>query len=228
MREFVTTVWRRGVEETMRLTAVNEGRMQSVINRYERETGDTIDVSAKTMVEVIQRDGLGVVITERPFLRYVFKTAMIVADTVMRASWQVLRAASEAGFILCDTPVVVVPPQGVRQVGFLVPGAVTYIPLSREACLKLSQPGDNRIRYTGLSSETVALVNQNIAANSIRFIMSPWKEELEEVVARSGCETAYATPRTTFRRHSQDDDGSYDSVTMNARNYFYLPNGRAP
>ncbi|MFZ3214552.1 MAG: DUF4238 domain-containing protein [Candidatus Acidiferrales bacterium] len=228
MREYVTTMWERGVKETMRLTAVNEGRMQSVMDRYERETGDKVAASARTMVEVIQRDGLKIVVNELPFLRYVFRAAKIVADTVIRSSWQVLRAPGGAGFVLCDAPVVVVPPRGVRQVGFYVPGTVTYVPLSRETCLRLSNPKRGRLQYREVDSRTVRIINQDIAANSDRFIMGPVKQEVETIVALSGCEAPNATPRAAFRRRAENDDGSFDEAVMNPRNYFYLPDGRSP
>jgi Protein of unknown function (DUF4238) len=202
--------------------------MQSVINRYEHDRGDKVTVSAKTMVEVIRREGLKVVVNEVPFLTHVFKTAQLVADTVIRASWEVLRAPTEAGFVLCDAPVVVVPPQGVRQVGFLVPGTVTYIPLSRGACLRLSHLRGRKLRYRDVNSDTVALINQNIAANSVRFIMGPAKPELETVVVLSRCEASYSTPRQTFQRLEQNDQGSFEVLTVNPRNYFYLPDGRTP
>jgi hypothetical protein len=229
MREFVTTMWEQSIKENMRLTAVNEGRMQSVINQYERDTGDKISVSAKTMVEAIQHDRLKVVVSETPFLKYVFDTAKIVADTVIRASWEVLRTPAGTGFILCDAPVVVVPRQGVPHVGFHVPGTVTYVPLTRSDCLRLSNPSRyRRLRYRDVDSETVALINQNIAASSDRFVMGPSKQELETVVELSGSATSYATPRVTFGRYGQTDDESYGILTVNPRNYFYLPDGCIP
>ena len=228
MREFVTTMWERGVKEMMRLTAVNEGRMQSVIDNYERDIGETIEVSAKTMVEVIQRDGLKVVVTEQPFLKHVFNTAKMVADSVIRASWQILRAPVEAGFMLCDAPVAVVPPRGVRQIGFHVPRTVTYVPLSRAACLRVSRYGRRPLQYRYIDGQTAALINQNIAANSDRFIMGPSRRELETVVDLSRCQVPYEMPRATFQRHEQNDDGSFEVVTVNPRNYFYLPDGRTP
>ena len=228
MREYVTTIWGRGAKEMMRLMSVNEDRMQSAISQYESDTGDKIAVSAQTMVEAIQRDGVAIVVNEVPFLRSIFDTAKIVAETVVQASWQVIRAPAETGFVLCDAPVTVVPPWGVRQIGFHVPGVVTYVPLSRAACLRLSGPRRHSLRYREADSNTVDLINQNIAANSDRFIMGPEKQELETVVARSHCAASCGTPRATFRRHAQNDDGSYEIVTMNPRDYFYRTDGRTP
>ena len=228
MREFVSKLWERSYREMMRLTAVAEGRMQGLIDRYEHDTGDTIEVTAKVMVQTIKRGGLKVIVTEAPFLRNVFDTARIVADTVIHASWQVLRAPPETGFILCDEPVVVVPPRGCRQVGVGVPGTAIYIPLSRDACLRLTNASGPRLVYRDIDTNAVELINQNIAANSIRFVMCKSDRELEAIVSRSGCAEPYATPRVTFQKHSETDEGSLEVATVNPRDYFYLPSGLAP
>jgi len=227
MREYVTTIWERGIKERMRLAAINEGRMQSEIDAYERSTGNKIDVPAKTLVDTFRRDRLKLVVSEIPFLRSVFDTAKVVAETVIRVSWQVLRAPAGTGFILCDAPVVVVPSQGVRQVGFHVPGTVTYIPLARGHCLRLSRPY-RRLKYRDVDVVTVALINLNIAANSDRFVMGPDKGELENAVALSGCAITNTIPRVTFKRLQETDRGSFDTAAINPRSYFYLPDGRTP
>jgi hypothetical protein len=103
MREFVTSSWEAHTKESMRLRAVNEDRMQSTIDRYVEETGETIEASAKTMVEVVRRGGLKVVVTEVPFLRHIFSTGQMVSQTVMQTSWQVLIASPDSGFISCAT-----------------------------------------------------------------------------------------------------------------------------
>jgi hypothetical protein len=225
MRDYVTKMWEQSITEMMRLNSVNEGRMQSVINKYERDTGDKLDVSAKTMVETIRRGGIKLVITETPFLRYVFDTAKMIADSIISASWEILRAPVETGFILCDAPVTVVPPRGVDQVGFHVPGTVTYVPLARGHCLRLTRPY-RRLRYRNVDRETVELINQNIAANSDRFVMSPVREELEAVIELSGCKTPNKIPRASFWELEKDDNGSFQGFKMNPRSYFYLPDGR--
>jgi hypothetical protein len=79
-----------------------------------------------------------------------------------------------------------------------------------------------------VDSETVTNINQNIAASSDRFIMGPAQQELETVVALSGCTAPYATARVTFERYGQTDDESFGILTVNPRNYFYLPDGHIP
>jgi hypothetical protein len=227
MREYVSTYWERNLREMMRLTAVSEDRMQGVIDRYEHDTGKKIDVPAKTMIEAI-RHGLDFRVTEAPFLRNMFDCARIVADTVIQASWQVLRAPDEMAFILCDEPVVIVPQRGSRQVGIGMPGTVIYIPLSRDACLRLKNASGPRLVYRDIDTNALELINQNIAANSTRFVMCPSKQALQTIISRSGCEERYATPRVTFQKYSETDDGSLEAATVNPRNCFYLSSGLAP
>jgi Protein of unknown function (DUF4238) len=120
--------------------------------------------------------------------------ATSLAGVLMRLQWEILEAAQDTGFILCDCPVVVVPPKGCDQVGFAVPGSAKYIPLSRQLCVRLGEPGRKR-SFRKLDKEAVRIVNQNVAANSERFIMSPSRIQLESIVSRSGCATMESTPR---------------------------------
>lgn len=227
MREYVSKLHEQALTEMMRLTSVNEARMQSAIDNYEEDTGNKIDVSAKTMIEAIRRGGIRLVITETPFLRYIFDIAKKIADDIISASWEVLRAPADAGFILCDAPVTVVPVRGTRQVGFHVPGTVTYIPLARGHCLRVTRPY-RRLRYRTADLQMVELINQNIAANSDRFIMGPIREELQTIVGRSGCMAPNRIKRAAFFELEKTDDGSLQGFQMNHRTYFYLPNGRTP
>jgi hypothetical protein len=45
----ISEMYVSGAKETMRLIAVNVGRMQSVLDRYSRDTGKSIDVSAESI-----------------------------------------------------------------------------------------------------------------------------------------------------------------------------------
>jgi hypothetical protein len=42
--------------------------------------------------------------------------AVILTRLLMRLDWEVLVASDETGFIICDCPVVIVPPKGSDQV----------------------------------------------------------------------------------------------------------------
>src|SRR5260370_40238993 len=90
--------------------------------------------------------------------------------------WEILVASDETGFILCDCPVVIVPPKGSAHVGFLIRGSAKYFPLTRSLCLRLDDRGRSR-KVRKIDREVVRIVNQNIVASSERFIMVPSKEK---------------------------------------------------
>jgi hypothetical protein len=136
----------------------------------------------------------------------------------------VLVASEETGFIICDSPVVVVPPKRSDQVGFLVPGSAKYLPLSRHLCLRLGEPGKYR-KHRKIDKEAVRIVNQNIAANSERFVMGPSRVQLENIVSRSGSAKVDPTPRFTIETVESNDDGALQKLSAQPRRYFYPKDG---
>jgi len=223
----ISAMYVRSITEMSRLMAVNVGRMQSSIDRYTRKTGKTIDVSAESMVEAVRGQHFEVVATEVPFLQAIFRQAEFMSKVIMQLDWQILIAPPETGFIVCDNPVVVVPPSGIRAVGFLVPGTVKYFPLSYRHCLRLGGRGDS-FGYRKISKETAQVINYNIAANSERFIMGPDKAQLASVVLRSGSTAEDTTPRFTVESFEQNDDGSLQMFTVQPTRYFYAKGPQAP
>jgi len=93
-----------------------------------RHTGESVEVSAESMVEAIQGKHIEFVATEIPFLRNMMEQAQTLSQLMMKLDWEILIAASGTGFLICDSPFVIVPPQGSAEVGLLVPGAVKYFP----------------------------------------------------------------------------------------------------
>src|SRR5215472_12478565 len=130
-----------------------------------------------------------------------------LSKVLLHLDWEVLVARKDTGFIICDCPVVVVPPRGSDQVGFLVPGSAKYLPLSGTLCLRLGDVGTRRT-YRAIDKEAVRVINQNIAANSERFIMGPSRVQLENVVSRSGCTQIEETPRFILETVESDENGS--------------------
>ncbi len=223
----ISAVYVRGASEMMRLMAADVGRMQSILDDYTRKTGESVNVSAESMVEAVKGDHVEVAATEVPFLQNIFSQAQSLSKVIERLDWQILVAPSETGFIICDSPVVVVPPRGIRAVGFLVPGAVKYFPLTYRHCLRLGDVGCS-FGYRKVSKETVQVINHNIAANSERFIMGPEMPQLVSIVLRSGSVEEDSTPRFTVEAVEQDDDGSLQKITFQPRRYFYAKGPRAP
>jgi hypothetical protein len=213
-------------EEMMRLMAVDVGRMQSALDRYKRDTGESTDVSAESMVKAVREKGLEVEATEAAFLRHIFSQAESTFKGISRLFPEVLIAPDNVGFITCDNPMTVVPPAGCPLVGLYILGTVSYFPLSRQVCLRLGQSG-SRFDTRKISKEKVQVINQNIAASSERFVMGPDKAQLISTIKKSGSEEQDATPRHTVETLNPTDSGSYMKLTRHPTRYFYVK-GLAP
>jgi hypothetical protein len=223
----VGDIWVRSAEEYMRLLSVDVGRMKSSLERFQRQTGKSVNVSPEEMIEMVRDGDVRFSATEVPFLRAIFSHAQSLMKALVQLEWQVLEAPPNAGFIICDAPVTVVPPRHSTQVGFCVPGAVKYFPLSRHHCLRLGDDGFS-LRYRSVSKETVQIVNYNIAANSERVIMGTEKPQLTSVVKRSGSMDEDTSPRFTVEAVDVTDEGSLQKLTFQPRRYFYGKGDSAP
>ncbi len=223
MAKLVSDMHRKGAEEVMRLLAVDVERMKHAVEDYASKTGESVDVTPESMVEAVRGGHIQVSVSEVPWLRGMFEHAEFLSSVILKFVWQILVAPPESGFVTCDSPVVVVPPTGVTAVGFAIPGTVTYFPLTRRLCLRLSHNGP--VGYKHVDRETVRIVNHNIAASSERFIMGAMKAQLESVISRSQSTDQDAVPRFTLDTPQEDSDGSLQRVTFNPRRYFYLKNG---
>jgi hypothetical protein len=173
------------------------------------------------MVEAIKENRLKTVATEVPFLRHMFSQAEGISEMIEQLDWQVLIAPPSVGFIICDNPAVVVPPQGCASIGILIPGTVKYFPLTRQYCLRLGS-SRHSFSYRKISTETVQVVNRNIAANSERFVMGPDRAQLLSTIKHSGSIEHDSTPRFTVETLNADDHGSFQKLTRRPTRYFYL------
>lgn len=219
----VSTIWTKIGTEMLRGMTASVGRMRSVLEGYARATGKSVDVSAESMVEAVRGGHIEVVATEQPFLQGIFTQAENISAVIEQLDWQILMTPPDTGFVICDSPVVVVPPRGVKDVGFLVPGTVIYFPLTYSYCLRLGHAGRS-FSYRKVSKETARIINHNIAANSERFVMGPEKAQLLSVVERSESIEEDLTPRFTIET-VEEGDGPLLKMTFQARRYFY---GRGP
>lgn len=213
-------------EEMMRLMTVDVGRMQSVLDRYSRDSGKSMGASAESMVKAVREKGLKVEATETAFLSHIFSQAESTFKIISQLFPQVLVAPENAGFITCDNPMTVVPPAGCPSVGFYVPGTVSYFPLSHQICLRLDGSG-KQFASRKISKETVQVVNRNIAANSERFVMGSEKAQLLSTIKLSGSIKQDPVLRYTVETVNPDDSGSYMKLTRHPTRYFYVK-GCAP
>jgi hypothetical protein len=220
MSRDVRATYAKLIEELIRVASASVERVRTLIEQHERETGEVIDVTAESMVESVRGRHFEIVATEAAFLATMLEQAMSLTKVLLQLDWEVLIAPNETGFIVCDCPVVVVPPRGSNQVGFVVPESAKYFPLSRRLCLRLGEPGKRR-RLRKLDKEAVRIVNLNIAANSERFIMGASKEQIENVVSRSACQKVDLIPRLTVETIESDENGSLQKLSSHPRRYFY-------
>jgi hypothetical protein len=220
----VRVTYAKAIEELSRITFANVERAKIVMEKYSRDTGEPVKVTPESMVEAVQGKHLKFVATEVMFLSNMMKQATSLSELLTRLDWEVLTAPEETGFIICDCPVVVVPPKGTKEIGFLVPGSAKYMPISRYLCLRLGEPGRSR-KYRTIDKESVRIVNLNIAANSERFIMGPSRQQLENIVSRSASSRIESIPRFTIETVESDDDGALQMLSAQPRRYFYPKTG---
>jgi hypothetical protein len=224
MSRDIRTTYAQLIEELSRITFANVERAKAVMEQHERDTGEALQLTPESMVEYVRGKQFEIVATETAFLTNMMDQAMSLTRVLLRVDWEVLVACEETGFIICDCPVVVVPPKGSDHVGFLVPGSAKYFPLSRHLCLRLGEPGKSR-KHRRIDKEAVRIVNQNVAANSERFIMGPSRVQLENIVSRSGSATIESTPRFTVETVESDEDSALQKISSHPRRYFYSKSG---
>jgi hypothetical protein len=220
----IRVTYAKAIEELSRIAFANVERAKAIMEKYARDTGEPLGVTPESMVESVQGKQFEIVATETAFLATMMQQATTLTKVLLQLNWEVLVASEETGFIICDCPVTVVPPKGSDQVGFLVPGSAKYFPLSRHLCLRLGEPGKSR-KYRKIDKEAVRIVNQNLAANSERFIMGPSRAQLETIVSRSGSATMESTPRFIIETVESDEDGALQKISSQPRRYFYPKNG---
>jgi len=137
----VRTTYAKGIEELSRIAFANVERAKAMMEKYGNDTGACLEVTPESMVEFVRDKRYEVVATETAFFSQMVAQAQSLTNVLLRLDWEVLIARRDTGFIICDCPVVVVPPNGSTQVGFAVPGSTKYFPLSRQLCLRLGEPG---------------------------------------------------------------------------------------
>jgi len=213
-------IYSSGANDFMELMFSTVDRADASLRRYERETGQTVDVSAESMVEAVKGGHIKVRANEIPFLRSIGEHAGFLAQTLAGLKLQILISPSTVGFILSDNPITTVPARGQRLIGLLNPGSFTYVPITRRLCLRYGAAA--RHEFRNITREHVRLINQNTAVNSERFIMGPSQVQLESVVRRSDCANMDPTPRFALDRSTDTDGGIMRQLKqLPRRRYFY-------
>jgi hypothetical protein len=190
----ISMIHEAGANDLMETLFANVERATEVMRKYEIETGEKSEVTPESMVEATRSGSIKAVVNETPFIQSVVKHTEFIANHFNEMDLKILISPSATGFILSDNPVTMVPPPGLSVAGFRTPGSLTFLPLTRNLCLRIGQPGSGRGPKT-IDRETVRLINQNSATNSDRFVMGPIKLQVESVIRRSGSAEMDGKPR---------------------------------
>lgn len=225
-----TPVFRRSIlasqrimaEEFLRLSFSDVERARQMMERHGNHR-DTEKVSPESMVEAVTGNHIEVEITEVPFLTHMIEQVKFLWPLLHSFNWTILKAPQETGFITCDYPFVLIPPKTHPTLtGFGYPGTVMLFPLDRRMCLHMEGRGW-ATKFISITKSDVRLVNQNIAVNSERFIIGPYKTQLERIIARSGTAAPDPNARATVEMVMADADESLTKMTFwPIRKYFYL------
>ncbi len=103
------------IEELWRVSFANVERAKAVLEQCARETGEPVTVTPESMVEAVPGKHFEIVATEVTFLRNMIEQSVKLSRLLGKLDWEILVASDGTGFLLCDCPVVIVPPKGSKR-----------------------------------------------------------------------------------------------------------------
>ncbi|MGH9533808.1 MAG: DUF4238 domain-containing protein [Terriglobales bacterium] len=220
-RRVVTEAHRLAMESYLHIGFADVDRVRAQIARYESKTGKTIGVTAEALVQAVTSGEIKAVATERPFFDHLFSHLNMLADSLEQRAWEVLGAPARSGFLTCDYPVVVVPPNGSHMTGPAAPGSVILLPLTRRFCVRAI--GGDGLANRAADSREVRQINLNVAISSERFVMGAGRFQLLDVVERSRTGASDPLQRGAVRLPSSGQDCDLIEATLwPRRRYFPL------
>ena len=180
----------RELDEVARAYAKRMNPLQSKeyveerLRTQERESGEAISTTADDIVEMFASGRYQIAPDRGHLLSEMCKMGAILGSILQSLDWTFLIAPRSRQFIISDCPFVVVPPRGhdsdASGVGVRSPGAVKYVPLSSDLCLKAGEPGP-AVTYRQVDSAEVRQINYWVAQNSERFVFASSEELLQRI-----------------------------------------------
>ncbi|SRR6266481_3079214 len=220
-KQMISMIYETGATDLMEVAFANVERATAVMKDYATKTGKELKVAPERMVKAVQSGSVKFVATEIPFIKTMVEQTEFYAKVFSELDVGILISPSEVGFVLSDNPVTVVTHPRLSTAGVKSPGTFVFVPLTRNLCLRLGQPGSG----TGLKNidrETVRFINENTAINSDRFVMGPSKIQLESVIRRSGCSDVNSKPRWITMKTTDEKDGILRQSVAQPRQFHYL------
>jgi hypothetical protein len=197
------------------------GLTEKALTELETITGEKRLIDTEAMVRSVREKRIHAHANETLVLSIMFEHANVIGNLIKHSVWTVLVAPQSTGFIICDHPIVTVPPANhIGPVGIVTAGALTYIPLKRRLCLRV-QLGDYGFSYKQLDSRKVSTINCNIAANSERYILAADRTQLESVIERSDSATVDQRDDLTVRVFRPDAENKFTIYEKTRGKFFY-------
>lgn len=153
----------------------DEKRTKSIMDRYEKETGDKIKLSAKELVDFHKRGAYTIEIHRNESLRLMLDLSFNFAAFFRQMDWGFLHAPQKTSYVTTDNPLFIVLPEdwdpnSFYGVGLITQGAKKVVALSQKVCLIMYDHGE-KILHSDINRETVRRINFNITVHTDRFLI---------------------------------------------------------
>lgn len=214
-------IYTAGGNDLLEMAFSTPERAKASLQRYEEGTGKKLNVSAESMVDSIRKGKIEARANEIAFLRGIATHTDFIAQTLAQLKLDILVSPSAVGFVLTDNPFTTVPAEGDNRVGIGNFETFTYIPATRNICLRYGVTAHNAFR--DITREDVRLINQNLAVNSERFIIGPNRIQLESVIRRSASVATDPGPRFAFEKTQTADGGILRKLSQVPRRRYFYP-----
>lgn len=183
----------------------DESRINQTMVRYEKDTGQKIEIDPAQLKEFWDRGEFDIVMNRNASLGMMLNVAPEYARYLSLMDWIIAKAPKNYSFITTDSPFVLVPTSDNKAkaafgggVGLLIPGVKKYFPLHQNFCLIVGDCGD-KIQYEKYNKSSCQSINYEVARNAKRFIICRDKALLSSIVKKEKLDKGQRGD--TFRVH---------------------------
>lgn len=153
----------------------DEKRAESIMNRYEKETGNSKEITAKELVDFHRRGAYTIKIHRNESLRLMLDLSFDIANYFTQMDWAFFHAPRKTSYVTTDNPLFIVPPddwdhKSFYGVGIITHGAKKVAPLSQKVCMVMYDHGET-IFHNDINREAVKRINFNITVHTDRFLI---------------------------------------------------------
>ncbi len=153
----------------------DEKHAKSIMNRYEKGTGNKIEISAKELVDFHKRGEYTIEIHRNESLRLMLDLSFKIANFFRQMDWIFFHAPQKTSYVTTDNPLFIVPPDDLDSnsfygVGLITRGAKKVVALSQKVCLIMYDHGEVNL-HKDMNKEIVRRINFDISVNADRFLI---------------------------------------------------------